>query len=916
MRSSPLRLPLAVLTCLLLVAALAAARGAEPTKVASVEGITEYQLDNGLRLLLYPDPSLPTVTVNMTVLVGSRHEGYGEAGMAHLLEHMAFKGTPTHQNVPKALRDRGASFNGTTNTDRTNYFETLPATGDNLEFAIRFEADRLVNSFIRREDLFSEMTVVRNEFERSENSPGNLLYKRLVAAAYDWHNYGKTTIGNRSDIERVPIDNLQDFYRRYYQPDNVVLIVAGKFDEADALKFTQQYFGAISRPERKLNTTYTEEPPQDGERKVELRRVGDVPLVAAVYHVPSAAHEDAAALDMLASILSTPPSGRLYQALVETKKASSAQAQSDDSHDPGLFGIFAEVTKGTSPDDVRDGLLATLDEVIAQGVTGEEVERARRDFLNARRRSLLNTSQFAVRLSSYVAQGDWRLYFLHRDRVEQVTPADVQRVAAKYFVASNRTLGYFIPSEAPALVEVPSTPDIAALVRDYKGKPPVASVPEFDYSFANIEAHTKRSTLPSGIKAALLPKPTRDEEVNLRLTLRYGNADNLKGQRAAASLLPALMNRGTKTLTYQQFRDELSRLDVSVNASESAAGAIEFSVRARRSSLGEALELLRQIMREPALDAAELEIIKTRDIASLEEARTDPQSLARDQLTRTLSPYPADDIRFTPPADEQIAAIKAVTIDQIRKLYADYLGAGLGELVIVGDFDPEQALAKIDEALAGWKAKMPAARVPRIVFTKVAGGEQIIQTPDKANAVYAGGLTTLISDRQPDHPALVLGNYILGGSALASRLGDRVRQKEGLSYGVGSIYQASSEDEAGTLMLYAICNPGNIGKVKLAIREEIDRLLKEGIPPEELEKARQGILQTRERQRSDESFIISRLQRSIRVGQTLAFDAEFDTKLAALKSADIAAALNKHIDPERLVIVTAGDFAKSNAGGK
>jgi zinc protease len=296
------RLPfaLAALLALLLAGPLAAA---EPKKITSVEGITEYQLDNGLKLLLFPDGSKPTVTINLTVLVGSRHEGYGEGGMAHLLEHMVFKGTPTHTNVPQALRDRGASFNGTTNADRTNYFETLPASDDNLEFAIRFEADRLVNSFIRREDLLSEMTVVRNEFERSENSPQNLLGNRMMAAAFDWHNYGKTTIGNRSDIERVPIENLQDFYKRYYQPDNAVVIVAGKFDEAKALALTQKYFGAIPRPERKLNTTYTEEPPQDGERKVELRRVGEVGIVAACWHIPAASHEDHAPLAVLGSIL-------------------------------------------------------------------------------------------------------------------------------------------------------------------------------------------------------------------------------------------------------------------------------------------------------------------------------------------------------------------------------------------------------------------------------------------------------------------------------------------------------------------------------------------------------------------------------------------------------------------------------------
>src|SRR5947208_1594464 len=220
----------------------------EPQKVATVEGVTEYRLSNGARVLLFPEASRPTITVNMTVLVGSRHEGYGETGMAHLLEHMVFKGTPDHPNVPKSLRDHGASFNGTTNDDRTNYFETMPATVENLEFGIQLESDRLVNSFVRREDLISEMTVVRNEFERGENNAPGILSQRIAASAFEWHNYGKSTIGNRSDIERVPIDNLQAFYKKYYQPDNCVLIIAGKFEEAKALELANKYLGSIPKP--------------------------------------------------------------------------------------------------------------------------------------------------------------------------------------------------------------------------------------------------------------------------------------------------------------------------------------------------------------------------------------------------------------------------------------------------------------------------------------------------------------------------------------------------------------------------------------------------------------------------------------------------------------------------------------------
>ncbi|MEO2035874.1 MAG: pitrilysin family protein, partial [Planctomycetaceae bacterium] len=211
-----------------------------PQPVRSIEGITEYQLENGLQILLLPDVSRPTVTVNLTVLVGSRNEGYGEAGMAHLLEHMLFRGTPTHDDIPRLLKERGAEFNGTTWLDRTNYYETMPASEKNLEFALALEADRMINSSILKEDLDAEMTVVRNEFERGENSPFRVLMQRMMGAAFEWHNYGKSTIGNRADIERVPVENLREFYRRFYQPDNAVLVIAGQFDAEQALKLTTQ----------------------------------------------------------------------------------------------------------------------------------------------------------------------------------------------------------------------------------------------------------------------------------------------------------------------------------------------------------------------------------------------------------------------------------------------------------------------------------------------------------------------------------------------------------------------------------------------------------------------------------------------------------------------------------------------------
>jgi zinc protease len=314
----------------------AAAQQGAPKKVTTVEGITEYRLDNGLRVLLFPDPSKSTITVNVTYMVGSRHEDYGETGMAHLLEHLMFMGSKNHPDIKKELQDHGTRPNGTTWYDRTNYFETFAATEENLAWALSMEADRMVNSFIAKKDLDSEMTVVRNEMEAGENSPGRVLMERVLATAYLWHNYGKSTIGARSDVERVPIERLQAFYRHFYQPDNAVLVVAGKFDEGKALELIRKTFGAIPKPQRQLRRTYTVEPVQDGERLVTVRRVGDVQHVAAAWHVPPGSHEEYPAVDMAAAILGDQPSGRLYKALVETKKAATVSMDSFQLHDPGF----------------------------------------------------------------------------------------------------------------------------------------------------------------------------------------------------------------------------------------------------------------------------------------------------------------------------------------------------------------------------------------------------------------------------------------------------------------------------------------------------------------------------------------------------------------------------------------------------
>lgn len=903
----------AILVLLAALAALARPAFAELREVTSVEGITEYRLDNGLKVLLFPDESKPTVTVSLTVFVGSRHEGYGEAGMAHLLEHMLFKGTPDHPNVPKALKDRGAEYNGTTWYDRTNYFETLPAGAENLEFAIRLEADRLVNSYVRAEDLASEMSVVRSEFEQGENRPASVLRQRMIAAAYLWHNYGKATIGNRADIERVPIDRLKQFYKKYYQPDNAMLVIAGRFDAEQALEFVEKYFGKLPKPERALEATYTEEPPQDGERIVTLRRVGDVAVVGAVYHIPAGPHPDYPAVDVLEGVLTHQPAGRLYKALVETKKAASIMGSAYPLHDPGVLILMAEVAQGNAPEAVLDTMFDTIDAVLAQGVEAEEVQRIKQKLLKDRELDAADTGSLAIELSEWAAQGDWRLYFLYRDRLEQVTKEDVDRVAAAYLKQNNRTVGMFVPTQQPERIAIPGTPSLAEMIGDYQGRETIARGEAFDVSPQNIEQRLQRATIGGGIKAVLLPKKTRGQAVYVRLVLRYGNEQNLQGLAKAAELLPTLMLRGTRQLTRQQLQDRLDEHRAQLQAT-GIPGEAAFTIETKRDQLPPVLDLLRQVLREPALPENEFEILRQAHLSRQEQRLSDPQALATTWVRRRLFPYQKGDPRYVPTVAEETELLKALTLAEVRKLYEGYLSGSAGELAVVGDFDPGEILPLFSQILEGWKATAAYERLKVSGEVNLQAETETILTPDKANAVYFAATVFPVSDAHPDFAALEIGNDIFGGGSLSSRLGDRVRQQEGLSYGVGSGFNARPLDDRAALYVFAICNPINMEKVQAAIREELDKLLAAGVAQEELAAAVKGYLENKALERTEDAQLAAVLTNLAFAGRTMQYYADLEAKIASLTPQDVHAALRRHVDPRRIVVAVAGDFQKKPAG--
>lgn len=902
---------------LLLVVPSLVGQGRWPEPGPTIEGITPYRLDNGMQVLLFPDNSKPTTTVNVTYFVGSRHEGYGETGMAHLLEHLVFKGTPRHPSIPQELSERGAAPNGTTWYDRTNYFETFPASAENLAWALDLEADRMVNSYIAASDLASEMTVVRNEFESGENDPGGVLLERILSSAYLWHNYGKSTIGARSDIESVPIERLQGFYRKYYQPDNAMLVVAGKFDPDSALAVIARTFGRLAAPARDgamtLWPTYTRDPAQDGERTVTLRRAGDVQAVIMAWHVPPGAHPDFAAIDVLTHILGAPSTGRLYRRLVGGGLASSVRAYAYQLRDPGMLIVDARVPLTGDVAEVQAAINGVVDSLLgASPVTTVDVDRAKASLRRGIELQFTNAVSVGLGLSEWAAMGDWRLVFLHRDRIQAVTPEGVMRVARAYLKPTNRTTGVFVPDSVPARAVIPESPDVLAMVDSYRSTHTVVQGEDFDPTPANLDARTTIWTLPNGVEVAFLPKQNRGALATVTLNFRFGSEASLQDLGAIPALTGQMLMRGTKGRSREEIRDAIDRMQAQIAVGGGAASA-GGSVTAKRPMLPDALRLAFDALREPQFDPAEFLRLKQELRASLKASRSEPQAQAALALQRSLSSFPPGHPNHVGTLDEQLAALDVATVEQARAFHADFYGASRGEIAVVGDFDPDSVRAVLTEALRGWESQAPYARLITPP-TRSTPNDITLATPDKANAMFFAARSFPMTDAFESYPALVLADYILGGGFLNSRLATRIRQRDGLSYGVGSQFAAAPIDSAAQWLAYAIYAPENRDRLERALREELARAATDGFTADELANAKEGWLESRKLGRSSDVVIARQLASNLYLDRRFAWDTDLERRVNALTAEQVRAAVAQYLDPTSLVYIKAGDFrAKGKA---
>ncbi|ATL43442.1 pitrilysin family protein [Elizabethkingia sp. HX WHF] len=882
-----------------------------PKFISNIEGVKQYTLNNGLQVILIPDASQTNVIVNIVYNVGSRHEGYGEKGMAHLLEHMLFKSTKKLGDIKKMLSDRGAVVNGSTWNDRTNYHEEFQSNEENLRWALEMEADRMINATILQSDLDKEFSVVRNEFEINENNPGNVLTERILSTAYLWHNYGNTTIGSKEDIERVKADRLRTFYEKYYQPDNATLVVAGKFDEPKLLQYIGQYFGTIPKPTRVLDKTYTLEPVQDGERFVELKRAGDSQIFGAAYHTVPYADKDYAALDALSEILTSDPSGYLYKSLVDTKNIASLGAYQLQLRDPGFIYFSASIPNDKDIKTTKNLVRSELDKIPTIKYTDQDVQRAKTALLKQYENRKNNTIKYAADLTEIIGAGDYRLGFLYRDNLEKLTKADIERVAQKYFTSNNRTVGVFIPSKDEKRVRSPEYSDekLAELTTSYKGKTIEKEVAPFEASITNLKKNLTEDKTGNGMKYGFIKKEIKGEKVLAQFNFRIGDEQSLKGKAQIGSIMAQLLKTGTKKYTKEQLNDKLDALKSNIGFGFGGQ-SLSVNVNTYKSNFVEVMGILKEILTNATFPQEELAKSITEYNTNLESSLNDPQSIAFTEINRVNQDYPKDHIYYTPSIQERIDFNKGVKREQIIDFYQNLIGANFGAGSVIGDLDAKTVKTVLEDTFGKWNTKTKYSYVVPPFFPSKKENK-VINTPDKENALALGIVHFKLDRKSPDYPAFLMANEILGsGGFINSRIPVRLREKEGISYGSGSYVNIPYINNVASWGYYAFLNPVKKDAVDKAVYEEITKALKDGFTEEELKAKKKSWQNSRKTGLGNDGTLIGLVNNKLLYNIPLEDYDELESKVLNISVQQANEALQKYLKTNQLTTLDVGDFNK------
>lgn len=898
-KSSPRKL-LTLLAALCLVGAAGAHAGTAARPAANVTaGVKETVLPNGLKVLTKEVHSAPVVSFSVWYKVGSRNEHTGITGVSHLLEHMMFKGTQQKYRVGEISRTlfvNGANFNASTYYDWTNYYETLAA--DRLELAMQIESDRMVHSTIDSGELKKEMTVVRSELEGNENNPGTLLFQAVTSAAFDRHPYQWPVIGWRSDVENVPHSAIYNYYKTHYGPNNATVVIVGDFKTDQALALVRKYFGPL-KPIPPATPVYTVEPPQRGERRVEVRRAGTLPMVAVGYRCPPAKSPDGYALDVLSNILSSGRSSRLYQNLVEKQIASAADSWYPSLRDGYLFMFTATATPGGKPEDLEKALVAEAERLKSEKVSDEELARAKSQIEASFVFENESVTSQANQLGYWEMVDTWKYLSTYLQKIRALTADDLQKAAQKYFTEDSRTVGYFIPTSQEGPSGPPPGEASARVDKPRQGDRPIP-LPKPARTVSGAQA--VRFRLDNGIKVVVQENHT-NPTFALRGNFPAGSVHDPDGKHGIAALTAAMLSRGTEKHSALEFASALERVGASLTAS---AGSLHTSLagQAQSKDFDLLMDLLAEMLRQPTFPAEDLQRLKGLTLAGMEQEKDDPSSLASRAFARAI--YPEGHPLRPETLEDAMRQLSGINRDDLESFYRAQYGPDRLTLVLVGDIKADQVKQALQSRLGDWPKNPNAKPIPTLELPLQSKPvREVIQVPDKSETAILFGHAGGVKRSDPDFYAVQVMNMILGGGgALNSRLGNTIRDQQGLAYGVYSFFD--TDLYAGPFQVELGTNPANAERAVKSLEAELKRIREQGVTQREVEEAvayQTGSFPVRLETNAGLAGVLLVME-TYNLGPD--YIQKYGDLYRAVTVAQVNAAARKHLNPDRATLVLAG----------
>ena len=871
-------------------------------------GIDEYRCThNDLSILLMEDHSAPVATFMVTYHVGSRNEAIGHTGSTHLLEHMMFKGSKNFNKekgnpIWTVLQDVGAQINATTWMDRTNYFELLPS--EHLGRAIAIEADRMRNLFIKDEERQTEMTVVRNEFERGENDPFDTLDKNMWATAYQAHPYHHSTIGWRSDIEGVSTERLREFYETYYWPNNATVTIIGDFKKDDALQMVLDNYGSIAKSPHAIPEMYTTEPEQEGARRFVIKRSGQMGIVGIAHKTPEGLHKDNYAIQILSRILGVGKSSRFYKKLVDKGLATKISMWDFPFRDNGLFMTYAFLTPGTKHEDVEKIILDEYGLLKERGVTDKEIARALGQIRAEQAYSRDGSYSVASNLNEAIAIGDWSYYTDYLENVNTVTKEDIKRIIDTYLIEDKSTTGYFIPLTGsgggggqPNNPKAHNPYNYTSMPEENSGDSLVSEV--------KIADSIIEKTPIDGIRLLTMKTGVKDV-VTIAGSFLGGDVYSPQANMMIADLTAAMLDKGTKNKSKFEISDKLETVGASISFS-SGQHNVRFNANCLKTDIPLVLSLLAEQLREPAFNKEDLKTLKTRLIGNLKRDKENTQKQAGGTFLRKI--YPKDHPNYSYKTDARIKMVNDVDPASLKNYHKTYYGLGSMTIVAIGDVDGELFSAEISKVFAGWKTSPLKKKESSLTANKISATSEYVTIKDKTSADIYIGLPIGIDRNHEDYYPLMFGTYILGGN-FSARLMQTVRDEQGLTYNIQSWVGGVDNGNDGYWLIGGSFAPPMVDKGREASIEQLNKWLEDGVTQAEVEAKKSTITGSYKVGLATTHGLAGQILTNAERGRPNSYLDDFPDLINALTVEQVNNVIQKYIDNEKLVFVAAGSLDK------